>query len=568
MQRETLETFKVMVVNENQLNKVNIDLADHGLILDFDPTEKQTTMLKKVFKPLNVRTLFTKEQRETLPLELLLAKQILHYVETYGFGLPGDFTAEVEGKAIVVTYIKGVTVAELGGMIVERLETNAPVKDAKVFVDMVNHYGIDFDINTVANNELRVMLFDVNKHRFENGDDAVRWLCWYATGDGMLIKSPEVIDAISQTKVPHVFLERHMWVLSEVFNRHKKLILAAKNQANRTVINQISRLSKKTHKPLHEPFSKRFLSVALGGKEINSEALDKLTVRDKFKMLNLLKYKALQRTEDLFVIRNGKVFLRQDRQVHSAGSIKMVENMLLDSLYRNIWHLIDKRILLDPNVDYGLPISRKQSVGHLPFGTTVKVDSDKIVSGIYWENDWGAYDLDLSAITLSGMRTGWGQLSGYTNHKCVFSGDVTNATDGAMEFFTSDDQTYGLFVNIYNGQTPSGMELVVGSGNNASRRWLESPIIREKYQLMSRGTLVGFVHNKTFMVYAGRLNGSSISNPKQGAMVARGLSGFWTVKALFDRFGIKYDVSSDGEPYDHDLTYSGFTFETVEKLFA
>lgn len=570
MEREILELFKVMVVKtpKNLHNITNTDFVSRGVVLNFTPTGKQIKVLDEVFAPLNIKTLFTREERDNADPFELITKQILHYIEVYGLGMPGLFDLEVTtGTILTMNYVRGITVEDLGDMVRELLYSNAPVKDATVIEKIIAEYKIDFDINDVENNELRVILFDVKKDTFTSGDDAVRYMVYMVTGDTLLIKSDEVIAAIKSATIPTDFLERHVVPLAQVFNRHKRLIIAAKKLATRTVINHISRLSKTKHVPIKEAINKTFIHKALSDHLFDPNVLAKISVRDKFKYLNLLAFKREQLTIDAFIIRNGKIHLATDRKVWDIKDINRVEGAVLISLSMDLAHLKDEKILLDPVVSYGLPISRKQAMGQLPFGTRVHVGSKKISSGMYWRNEWGATDLDLSTVDVNGSRTGWGQYSGYDKKNPItYSGDVTFADTGAMEFMTSAKQEYGLFVNIYSGKTGCEMEIIVGEDND-NKKWISKPIIREKIQLNSRGNIVGFVRDTDFIVYSGRLGGSRVQSQGKHPIIARGLSKFWTVNTLFDAIDIEYDVDKSKKVvYKYDVSYDGFSFDKLEGL--
>ena len=479
-------------------------------------------------------------------------------------------------------------------MVRKLLYTNAPVKNADAIKKIVDHYRINFDINEVKNNELRVLLFNPDIHTYNNGDDAVRYICYIATNNALLIKSPEVIEALTvyakgQSEWGSIglkdFLERHANVLAQVFNRHKKLILSLKNEQTRNVINRIARMSKTKHVPIKEAINKRFVTEALKGNIADWSILDNMSIRDKFKFLNLLEYKKEQLDQDAFVVRNGKVHIETGRRTWQNRDIEFVALRVLGSIERDIENLKGKNILLDKHVHYGLPISRKQAIGSLPFGSQINVESKEISSGIYWENEWGARDLDLSTVDTEGNRTGWGMYSGYQKDSGItFSGDIVDASNGAMEFMTSkvnSGRSYGLFVNIFSGGIGSKMKLVVGGKTTTNKdvpvrgyrqpaKWIDAPVIREEHTLDSKGSILGFVKDGKFVVYSCRLNSSRVSvSNKNKAIVSRGIANFWTINSLFDALGIRYDVKRDEDKeYDYDLTYEKYTSNTLEDIFS
>jgi len=566
---DVLNLFNCFVINKDQRTAQPCVLhADIGVVMDFTPTNEQSIILKEAFQTLDMHTFFTREERENSSLEYLITKQIIHYIEVYGLGMPGLFNLTTsQGTIVSMRYVKGITIDELTLKVQDLLYANAPIKDSEQVKRIIEQYDLTFNRNDIVNNELRVILYRPGMDTFTNGDDAVRYICWMATNSTLLIKSPEVIAAVVDASLPSDFFERHVLVLAQVFNRHKRIILAAKGKRTAKAINRISRLSKTQHIPIQESIVKTFVRRALI--EVGFDAmmaLKRATVRDKFKYLNLLAQRRVQSNIASFKIRNGKVYTRIDRPVYSEKDINRAEKIVLTSLMDDLSHLSGKTILLDENVDYGLPISRKQTIGNLPFGTKVTSHSNEISSGMYWENAWGATDLDLSTIDMKGNRVGWGQLSGYENDSITFSGDLTDATNGAMEFMTSRNQNYGLFVNIYSGEKGSKMELIVGA-NKTKKQWVDDIIIREKHTLSSRGSVIGFVKGKTFVVYAGRLNNTRVSG--DNAIINESKADFWTLQRLFSTIGVKFDVDKDTEiEYDYDLSYSSFSFDKLENLLT
>lgn len=574
-QTDVLNLFNALVVTEDQMlptGQFFPELAEDGIMVNFVPNAAQLEALKTVYKPLPVETMFSREERMNAPLGQLLLKQWLHYVEVYGLGAPGVFELTTDNGTIYdMRYVRGLTVRELQAAVKQLLYTNAPVKDAALVKRIVDSFRLSFNINRVANNELRVILWNNNLDPFTDGDDAVRYLCYEATGEALLIKSRDVIAKVKAVPWTEFFFEAHALPLAQVFNRHKALILAAKNKKTRTAINKIARMSKTLHVPVRESIAKTFVAKALKG-EVPAQVLDVVSLRDKLKYLNVLAEKRLASPVSSFKIRNGKVWTRDDRPTYDPILIGPVEHSVLASIREDLTaSLKGTTILLDPDVDYGLPVSRKQTLGRLPFGTKITSTGGEISSGMYWENAWGAHDLDLSGVSLDGDRVGWGTHRGYTGRDIVYSGDVTNAPQGAMEFLTSRDKDYGIIVNIYSGSQGSEMELVVGrnAGRKKGRReggWLDDLIVRERHKLDSRQCLLGFVDGKTFTVYAGRMNNRRVSgvNPLLQASKIE----FWTVRRLFDLLGIQYDLDRNEEiEYDHDLSYEAFSYDKLERLF-
>jgi hypothetical protein len=569
MNTEILEMFNVMLIdNSTKTEQPYTGNILSGVVTNFVPNANQTKILKSKCAPLDVKTLFGREERENADIEDLMIKQFMHYIEVYGLNAPGLFNLEVNsGTVSTLDFIKGVNLDEFGELVRDVIYSNAPVKDGETLIKIIETYNIAYDINKILNNEIRVGLFDAENDVFTDGDDVVRYMCFKATKAPLLIKSKDAIAKMQATKFSEQFLEKHAVPLSQVFNRHKRLIMAVKTKANASVINKISRWSKTRHVPVVQAINKTFIFDALNDKNLNFDVLGRIGLRDKFKYLNLLEFKKERLSLDLFQIRNGKVFLKGNRKIYDVEDIDRVLTAVLNSIQIDLSGMKTKSILVDERIDYGLPISRKQTVGQLPFGTKVSVDDEKISSGIYWHNDGGATDLDLSTIERSGSRVGWGAASGYGAGDIIYSGDVTSAHNGAMEFMTSEKSEYGLFVSIFMGDIGSEMELVVGQGDSKTK-WIKDPVIREKYILKSRESIVGFVRGKDFVIYNGRTTNKRVSGSNGSAMlVQRGLADFWTIKKLFDHIGVSYDKTrTDKKEYDHDLSYDKFSYGKLETL--
>lgn len=504
--------------------------------------------------------------------------------------LPALVRLETEGgPSTVLRYVKATSPPELVALVSRLIDANAPLADVAPVVTLIRELGIPYDFARMPNRELKIALFDPQRDELENGDDAVRWLCWRATEKPLLIKDRTTIAAVTafaaspaNPKIIEAFLGAHAEVLARVFNRHQRLLVPLKGAGvgAKRLVNRISRLSKTLHVPVGIPASKTVIARAARGESVE---LATSSLVDRFRYLNLIEYKLLGLPTDAFNIRNGKIWTALERPVLDASRLTQLKYQVLESLKNTLAPLGQQPILLDPTIDYGLPISRKQTLGNLPFGTSVQVAPDrKISAGIYWRNEWGAYDLDLSAMDEIGGRIGWGQADSYGREDVTFSGDVTDARHGACEFFTVDPSVgirRGLLVNIYRGNVGAKAEILVGypslTGSRAHRSpqaaadsWQDQTLLREKITLDSKQMLIGFLRGDRFVVYSGRLGSARISGGGQ-PVVARALSDLWTLKRLFEALEISFDTHPQpGRTYAHDLRYESFSLDKLERVFA
>ena len=100
-----------------------------------------------------------------------------------------------------------------------------------------------------------------------------------------------------------------------------------------------------------------------------------------------------------------------------------------------------------------MPTSEKNFIGNLPIGSYVDCKEKNTMVGIYWENSWGARDLDLHVKLSNGDSIGWNSSYYAITGDVVFSGDMTNAPEGASEVMWFKNTPPNSIVNVlkYNG---------------------------------------------------------------------------------------------------------------------
>ncbi len=572
--RDLFQYFRVMLVDEARPRVPDMTLFTQGYVLNFTPTAQELAFLRREVGMANVaRTLFTVDEIRSMSVNEKIQRQLLHYFFVYGCGAVVDFVHPTDNsKTMPLKLVRGVSRADVAALVTGILATDAPAKDTATLKNIITELDLPYTFSDIKNRELRIALYRPGVDQFTSGDDAVRYMCYVCAGSDLLIKSQDVVRGVmaGASKLPASFVRTHAAVLAEVFNRHKKLIMALKMGDRKFAhdVNVVSRMSKRRHRPMDTHPAKRFFADFAAGRPT---ALHVLTVRDKFKLLSLIEYKRMRLTSDIYPIRNGKVFVKESSSLVPTETLTRMAQLLLESLRQDLQPLQSATIVLDPNVDYGLPVSRKQSVGQLPFGTVVRVwDQPLISSGVYWTNSGGASDIDLSTVDESGARVGWGRMSGYSDPRVTFSGDITDAPKGAMEFMTSGmtAPAYGLFVNIFRGECPSEIELVVGGRGARPKRgdWIDAPMVREKFLLQSKQTLLGFVTGTTFTVFTARVGSGRMSSEKDRMFLAKAQSFSWTVSRLLECLNIPYTTEPTTGTIDHDLRYSGFTIDKLEKM--
>jgi hypothetical protein len=156
-------------------------------------------------------------------------------------------------------------------------------------------------------------------------------------------------------------------------------------------------------------------------------------------------------------------------------------------------------------VDYALPTSEKSFIGCVPTMTRV-TNPESITVGIYWEDSWGANDLDISSMDINGEKVGWNSNYYNNSQSIVYSGDITSAPYGATEYLTlckgSCQQL--IYVSVYSGIEESEFDVIVGTKGDSSipdnthqgEAWIhtEDRLLLARHKTPTRGCIIGFTN--------------------------------------------------------------------------
>ena len=147
---------------------------------------------------------------------------------------------------------------------------------------------------------------------------------------------------------------------------------------------------------------------------------------------------------------------------------------LLDYL-KGRFNFEGKKFFVPKNVEYALPTSEKMFVGNFPTGT--RFSGKKMAVGMYWKNSWGAHDIDLHGLNLEG-HVGWNSHYDQGKGILMYSGDITNAPHGAVEYmYAGKGLKYAtlLQINIFGGSDTCKYKIIVGKGDKMSREYMMNP---------------------------------------------------------------------------------------------
>ena len=325
-----------------------------------------------------------------------------------------------------------------------------------------------------------------------------RYIIYIVTGETVIIKNDKLIELISCNSTKFDFSElgeSQMIGLASIFNRFKPLFLAFKhnkalwyitkensetvkiNTANKSCINKLRKMSKKYHKPMIKSDINSIIST-----EYSIEEIKKIISNiNSFKIISLINFCREIMSNCEYVmhnIRNGKTFFTTTKNTYNIAYIEMLNKVLMDEIRCRL-SAKTCYVKYPTNINIAAPTSEKNFIGNIPFGSNFEINKNNYI-GIYWRNEWGAWDFDLSFTGIDGAHYGWN--SGYysSGRDVIYSGDMTNASPEAAEYFYFNKNTInGIFsVNRFHGEQNSQYRLVYGSDSmptNFGRGYIFDP---------------------------------------------------------------------------------------------
>lgn len=504
----------------------------------------------------------------------ILIDQILHYSSTYGTNFSGiayipasDLELPEEG-VLEFKVVNGVSRDVLVNKCLTLLRSGMAlseedVKDTlSILIDELGYTVTEKD--NIKNKEALVQLADYGILPF-NPTEVLRLAIYRATGKTLLIKSKAAIAEIKASgfNPESLFCEFGLDKMSSIFNRFKPLFLAFKNKCSST-INKISKLSKSNHEPLAKNMVNYVTSELISDKDYHW--FKNATPYAFFKALNAVRARLLGQSNFCYRIRNGKSWTEEkssSKNIYEYNYNKMIY------FASKTWNMKGKKVFLPKNIYYGLPTSSKMFVGNVPTGTIF--EQNNMVVGIYWENAWGSRDIDLSAVNISGNKIGWN--SSYYNNELTYSGDVTNAPNGASEYLSCKESLkdcYLIRANIFSGGQESKFKLIVGSDENVKRNYLidsKNVIFEEMVSSVQRQVVLGIALDNKF-VLMNFSAGSSIvggnDSVKLKALYEQTVNSL-TLNSLLVNLGA--ELVEDSKDADFDLSLDKLTKDSFINLF-
>jgi hypothetical protein len=429
----------------------------------------------------------------------LFVDQVLHYMTTYGT----DFSMEAylpnvnPEEPAFNTYkaISPITLYDLYVKCLGMLQSGIALKSDTVAVltDYIITFAkskeINVDVDSIKNREALIIICDALGVLPKDGVKLFSHIMYKTTGQTMIIKNRDTRNRIQMKmnyagdgikKLWKSLDENQMIALAGVYNRYKELFLSFKNHKDASmnkIINKIGHLSKKHHKPMKRGFWETVLHSHVDEVVLRSEA-SKATNFKLIQVMQSIRERLLMiydNTPNMILVRNGKIFIKDN--TYSAEEVKFFDwetkyNVCLEQLINNLSKKACK-IKLPKQYVLTCPTSEKNFIGDFPMGTYCQMGENSVI-GIYWRNDWGTRDFDLSFNDINGNRIGWNSDYYNEDQSVIYSGDITNAPNGANEVLhfrgTENHPIPNGVVNInrYNGTAGSKYKVFFGTDDWAN----------------------------------------------------------------------------------------------------
>lgn len=528
-----IDFFKVIVINpkENcpQITQVSIfdklqkPLFERGYIISVDACRPECLAdIEKYieYKTVNPNSTFYKTVEDVVSksrLEILF-DQLFHYQTTYGTNFQGtpyvnnpDYAEMGNILWDSYTVLKAESETEFFNRINKTLDSGVALSAGLIndignfIVSFADAYGWanhdkSYYASSIKNKELKRFLMSEWKVRPETALEMFEYIHSF-TGTSLIVKNKNQVEMMKRAALNNETLSAYinsmsveeMKELSSIFYRYKPFFLALKhNIVFRSFVNKLRKYATKFHKPMWESPWVHFISTIdnMSPSDVEAYTLNCLNSSriTNYKLITIMSAIEMRKNEintymesnknvddennvscKLYRIRNGLSYVDKTKcRPGNLYSLTAAYKTLRDFLIKRL-ALKKGTVLFPAGLTLVCPTSEKNFVGDIPFGSYLNIGHKDAFVGIYWENEWGAYDLDLSALTDNGERIGW--CGSYNNCGVVYSGDMTNAANGATEILYRHvgSKSFNVHVNKYTGVPKTHFNLFFGTHDFSSQ---------------------------------------------------------------------------------------------------
>lgn len=512
-------------------------------------TPEVKKFLKNQYTNLNSTFWKTWEDVKSRSQEELLLYAVIHYFTTYGTDYRAQaFVPNNQYAALPFDTLKAIrpaSLSEIAGKCVAILQSGIALNSsmAEMTVDFIAtaifNGELELDIDSIANREAKILIYKELRALPPKPEELLRLILFQITGNTLLIKSnfmvrlvtaktPYAVDIVGS---PDLLDEPELKKLASIFYRYKPLFLALRsNPLWKPVINRLRRMARIYHLPMKTGLMEALMDPSISGEEFEAGIEKESNIWKLFRAYNYLAFEESLANRDtqltkVYYIRNSKVFNRtfpaekaQERAGMATERKETVWKRILRimSAYREASG--KTTVALPADINLVVPQSEKQFLGNIPFGSYFDMATHNFV-GVYWRNEWGTLDYDLSFVSAKGKKYGWDANYKNADQSLVFSGDMTTADPEATEmFYCSGELPDGFFkLNRFNGQPGTQARIFFGQQEieELSRSYMVDPAcIRFKADIFpqSRESIVGGVFGNRVYIFSGETGQEIMAN--------------------------------------------------------
>lgn len=602
---------------KDMLNCGVILVTQHGTLADLGAEAAILVKDTLGLKPVNWAQSFHKswDKVATCSIEQLISEQLLNYFSTYGLESNGlrslnyvpveKILTNLDEKPAIeaFTFVHVLSVGELREKLIDYLKnTKAPHRDAVGYARALLPLVEGIKVDDIKSFEIKIMYCDLYSLVPTEAQDFLRFAVFKATNGTTttLVKDDETIEVLklfARTSLAvKMFESADITSLSKSFYRFKPLFLAFKaNEQLSSVINKIRRLAVRNHQPVSGFTVSNLMNLLAQNRRSDAlEVISKADHRELIKLINFAKQE-MSLQAHVYNIRNGKVFVKALADSMSTPEYQKSIVWLLEGCQNRLKEILNntfnnKVFYIPEDVVYAAPVSEKQMLDTLPYGSKILLPEDAkalCISG-HWFNrsEQERVDLDFHLESAAGS-VGWNSNYRTASNSILFSGDMTDAPKpyGAVESFRisrSVDVPYVLSVNDYTdyGDVPYEIlftkditdecnftsdvkELVSAVVNPANAI---APTLRLRMNGMDN--TIGYYYNGSFTICGGsigknrRVPDKELMTQALQALMSR-YEGIYTIQELITLAGgtVVHQIPTEGEYVD--LRLSNLTASTL-----
>lgn len=562
-------------------------------------------------------------------------KQFIHYITAYlGNGWLPDSEKENINNLINNKDLRIIKAETVQNLIIEYEEML--MKDIALSRNIIegicgwlasNKKYTNGDIQKFNNKEARAFLYIFTEQWPDDARDLLRSILFLNNTPVNQLINPKKINISGFTIDFQIWFSKlkdpQLKILSTIFLHYKNIFISIKRHAkymlsherlyskykdiceqNIKKINIISRLSKKYNTNQPEGFWKRIVRSGCGIKELNvvKKRLHELDNFGIIRLIQSINYKILipQNSDNIknniYFIRNGKMWIKSENMkienifgpdFEYYSSLKQIlEEELIQRLKTYFKKNNIKYYTYDDMIDIAAPTSAKKMVGKYPIGTSVNLNKyDSLLMGIYWREEWGCNDLDLSFV--NGIRKiGWNgdwinDVGGSSINDIMYSGDVIEANPDASEVICFKDIKANnglLFANEFAGIKGGRFNLYIGVSDykKLEKGYIipeNSIIFRSNIEFTKKEMNIGILKDGKLYLNNGSLSDLRISsNNKYNDVILDALVNKFTalprIYDIFDKAGLKRKEKITDRIKEKTIDINQITSQELINIFS